>query len=96
MQLKSCNAPDIPTAKDYSVPSVNSSKAEKLSPESGSLPPGTHGHISHQLQHFFFFFFFFWSFLGLHLRHMEALRLGVQLELQLPAYSHSNARSLTH
>ena len=39
---------------------------------------------------FFFFFFFF----GPHLWHMEGPRLGVESELQLPAYthSHSNAR----
>ena len=30
-------------------------------------------------------FFFFWVVLGLHLRHMEVPRLGIQLELQLPA-----------
>ena len=37
---------------------------------------------------FFFFFFFlvFW-FLGPHSRHMEAPRLGVELELQLLAYT---------
>ena len=35
----------------------------------------------------FFFFFFFLRFSGLHLRHMEILRLGVQSELQLPAYT---------
>ena len=50
--------------------------------------------------------FFFFFFLGLHPWHMEAPRLGVELELQLPAYdtavsatyteAHSNARSLTH
>ena len=39
---------------------------------------------------------FFCGFLGLHLWHMEVPRLGVQLELQLPAYAHGNARSLTH
>ena len=27
------------------------------------------------------------SFLGLHLQHMEVPRLGVELELQLPAYT---------
>ena len=31
--------------------------------------------------------FFFFGFLGLHLRHMEFPRLGVQLELQLSAYT---------
>ena len=30
-------------------------------------------------------------FLGLHLRHMEVLRLGVKLELQLPAYAIATA-----
>ena len=34
---------------------------------------------------FFFFFFFFFSFLGLHQKYMEVPRLGVELELQLPA-----------
>ena len=36
--------------------------------------------------------FFFFLVLGLHPRHMEVPRRGVQLELQLLAY-HSNARS---
>ena len=35
--------------------------------------------------------FFFFCFLGLYLRHMELPRLGVQLELQLPAYSTATA-----
>ena len=45
-------------------------------------------------------------FLGPHLQHMEVPRLGVKLDLQLPAYiwavsatyitAHSNVRSLTH
>ena len=30
---------------------------------------------------------FFFFFLGLHLRHMEVTRLGVELELQLLAYT---------
>ena len=54
----------------------------------------------------------FFVFLGMHLHHMEVPRLGVQLELQLPANvtaitkiqamsatyttAPSNARSLTH
>ena len=33
------------------------------------------------------FFFFFFFFLGLHLRHMEIPRLGVESKLQLPAYT---------
>ena len=32
-------------------------------------------------------YYFFWSFLGLHLRHVEVPRLGVESELQLPAYT---------
>ena len=39
------------------------------------------------------FFFFFLGFLGPHLRHMEVPRLGVQLELQLPAYTTTTATS---
>ena len=35
------------------------------------------------------FYFFIFCILGLHLWHMEVLRLGVELELQLLAYSHS-------
>ena len=38
-----------------------------------------------------FFFFFFFCFLGPHPRHMEISRLGVQLELQLPAYTTATA-----
>ena len=36
---------------------------------------------------FFFFFFVFLSFLALHPQHKEVPRLGVQSELQLPAYT---------
>ena len=35
--------------------------------------------------------FFFFVFLGLHPWHMEVLRLGVKLELQLPAYTTATA-----
>ena len=38
-----------------------------------------------------FFFFFFLVFLGPHLRHMEVPRLGVEAELQLPAYTTATA-----
>ena len=34
---------------------------------------------------------FFFCFLGLHLQHMEVPRLGVKLELQLPAYTTATA-----
>ena len=42
--------------------------------------------------------FFFFRFLGQHSKHMEVHRLGVESELQLPAYTtvHNNAGSLTH
>ena len=47
---------------------------------------------------FFIFFIIIIIILGLHLRHMEVPRLGVESELQLPAYptNHGNAESLTH
>ena len=42
---------------------------------------------------FYFTIFCFFFFLGPHPRHMEVPRLGVQLELHLPAYdSHRNNR----
>ena len=36
---------------------------------------------------FYGLFFFFWSLLGTHSQHTEVSRLGVKLELQLPAYT---------
>ena len=39
-----------------------------------------------------FIYFYFFVFLGLHARHMEVPRLGVKLELQLPAYTTATAR----
>ena len=39
----------------------------------------------------FSFYSFFLVFLGLHLQHMEVLRLGVKSELQLPAYTTATA-----
>ena len=36
-------------------------------------------------------FFFFFFFLELHLWHMEVLRLGIDSELQLPAYTTATA-----
>ena len=41
------------------------------------------------LSHFILFLFF--AFSGSHLRHMEVPRLGVELELQLPAYTMATA-----
>ena len=40
---------------------------------------------------FFFFFWSFWSFLGPHPWHIEVSRLGVQSELQPPAYARATA-----
>ena len=42
--------------------------------------------------------FYFICFLELHPQHMEVPRLGVESELQLPAYAtaHGNTGSLTH
>ena len=39
----------------------------------------------------FFIFIFFFCFLGPHLRHMKVPRLGVELELQLRAYTTATA-----
>ena len=44
-----------------------------------------------QCVHVLFFFFFFFVFLGLHPLHMKAPRLGVELELQPPAYTTATA-----
>ena len=38
-----------------------------------------------------FFFFFFFFYLGLQVQHMEVPRLGVELELQLPAHTTATA-----
>ena len=40
---------------------------------------------------YFYFKFFYFCFLGLYPWHMEVPRLGVQLELQLPAYTTGTA-----
>ena len=36
-------------------------------------------------------FFFFFFLLGLHLQHVEVPKLGIKLELQLPAYARAIA-----
>ena len=43
-----------------------------------------------------YFFFFFFCFLPLHPRHMEVPRLGVEVELQLLAYTTATATSKPH
>ena len=40
---------------------------------------------------FYFILFYFIVFFGLHTRHMEVPRLGVQSELKLPAYTTATA-----
>ena len=39
-------------------------------------------------------FFFFFGFLGLHPRHREIPSLGVELELQLPAYTTATSNAI--
>ena len=41
------------------------------------------------------FYLFIFSFLGLHPWHMEVLRLGVESELQLPAYTTATTQDLS-
>ena len=74
-------------------------------PNSHSLPPFTFSFGNHKfvlevcesvsvcnkLICIIFFFFVFLSFLGPHPRHVEIPRLGVELELQLPAYATATA-----
>ena len=38
-----------------------------------------------------YLFIYLWGFLGPHPRHMEILRLGVETDLQLPAYATATA-----
>ena len=58
--------------------------------------PSLHLHSGHAFSSSFFFFLCF-VFLGPYLQHMEVPRLGVELELQLPAYTPvTNVGSLTH
>ena len=40
----------------------------------------------------FVLYYFFFTFLGPHPWHMEVLKIGVKLELQLPAYATATAR----
>ena len=49
------------------------------------------GHDNVHIGYHSFFFFFFFCFLGPHPRHMEVPRLGVESELQLPAYTTATA-----
>ena len=54
--------------------------------------------LYHHVYFLLLFFPFFVCFLGPQLWHMEVPKLGVESELQLPAYATAdgNARSLTH
>ena len=49
------------------------------------------GHVSFVLKFIFLSLFFFFGFLGPHPWHMEIPRLGVELELQPPAYTIATA-----
>ena len=51
-----------------------------------NFPGGNDGVLTYDGNQLFFFFF-----LGPHLQHMEIPRLGVELELQLPAYNTATA-----
>ena len=75
-----------------------------LSPKlAGSLPghlqaifpsqslPSTSPDPNYQFLFFFFFFFFFLCFLWPHPQLMEVSRLGIKLEVQLPAYATATA-----
>ena len=55
-----------------------------------SFSKRTTGNINNN-HYCFFSSFFFFCFIGSHLQHMEVLRLGVTLELQLPAYTTATA-----
>jgi len=45
----------------------------------------------HQFCQLLYFILFYFGFLGPYLQHMEVPRLGVKLELQLPAYTTATA-----
>ena len=54
-------------------------------------PPGELCHAAMTPWSAFFLLFFFFFFLGLHLRHMEVSRLGVESELEPLAYTTATA-----
>ena len=60
--------------------------------------PGESSLENRELCFGFVFVFVFVLLLGPHLQHMEVPRLGVESELQLPAYTtaHGTTGSLTH
>ena len=47
--------------------------------------------ISYSVGHSIHIFFFFFCFLGLHSQHMDVARLGLESELQLPAFATATA-----
>ena len=61
--------------------------------EFSDIYPGVEllGHMVVLFSFLFIFNFFIFCFLGSHLWHMEVPRLGVKLELQLPAYATATA-----
>ena len=84
----------LPPFPLLSLPSL--SKSHLLSPDSciSNQRYSMHHKTLHRIPSFsflFFFFFVFLLFLGQLLRHMEVPRLGVELELQLPACTTATA-----
>ena len=73
-------------------PRARGQKLGPVSDEHVHLGPRSHGIESHICQFFFGLFFG-----GQHLQHMEVPRLGVESELQLPAYATATAmQDLSH
>ena len=62
-----------------------------VAPSCISEPPVLSPQLAVLRQHQTDVFLFLFSFLGPHLQHMEVPRLGVELELQLPAYTTATA-----
>ena len=69
------------TVATYTTPAAITGSFNPLSQAGDTC---LHRYPSHWSQIFFFFFF---CFLGPHLQHMKVIRLRVELELQLPAYT---------
>ena len=74
-----------PLQRDSPLQDVLSASLPLIVGKNSVWPPNTLG------GGLFFFFFFFFVFLGPHPWHMGGSRLGVELELQLPAYTTATA-----